>query len=271
MAGLGVYILIMRKVGTCAAVALGISFALAAGCKKPESRDTAANGQAAAATNEPLEKRVAALMQPLIDDGWAEGLMVGVVQSGKESLFAFGSLGDQTTTAIDENTVFEIGSVTKVFTAVLLADMATKGEVSLDEPVAKSLPSEWRVPTPGGKPIALKNLAAHISGLPNVPANFWKKGDNIYDADLGGQRWGGFSEEQFVDYFANPAPPPGPPGKYIYSNLGVGLLGHTRSLSDFFRGIFGTSSRPRVSTSGIASESGGSYAAQGACPASLQP
>jgi CubicO group peptidase (beta-lactamase class C family) len=68
--------------------------------------------------------------------------------------------------------VFEIGSITKVFTASLLADMVAKGEVRLDDPVAKYLPTSVRVPSHNGKQITLIDLATQSSGLPRMPNNF---------------------------------------------------------------------------------------------------
>lgn len=65
-----------------------------------------------------------------------------------------------------------------------------------------------------------------MSGLPNVPANFWNSGDKIYDNDVAGLRWGSYSQSQVRDYFANPSPPINPSGDYLYSNLGVGILGY---------------------------------------------
>jgi CubicO group peptidase (beta-lactamase class C family) len=70
---------------------------------------------------------------------------------------------------VTEHTVFEIGSVTKLFTALLLADMARGGEVTLDTAVAELLPMGKRVPDRNGVPITLARLATHSSGLPRLP------------------------------------------------------------------------------------------------------
>ena len=166
------------------------------------------------------------MIQPLIDDGWSKGMIVGVVQNRKTSYFPFGSLGDQQGSKPDENSVFEIGSVTKVFTSIVLADMAAKGELSLDDPIAKHAPKDWGLSEGGSRSISLQSLASHTSGLPFVPANFWKEGDKIFDPNVGGKRWREFSSRQFREYFARPVPPIGPKGSYVYSNLGAGLLGH---------------------------------------------
>ena len=68
------------------------------------------------------------------------------------------------------DTVFEIGSITKVFTALLLADMVERGEAEFDDPLSKHLPADVTAPKRGGKSITLEHLANHTSGLPRLPA-----------------------------------------------------------------------------------------------------
>ena len=71
----------------------------------------------------------------------------------------------------DAGTVFEIGSITKVFTAALLAEMAGREEVRLDQPVAELLPPGVRIPSGRGRAITLAHLAEHTTALPRLPAN----------------------------------------------------------------------------------------------------
>ncbi|MBJ7358906.1 serine hydrolase domain-containing protein, partial [Nocardioides sp.] len=70
-------------------------------------------------------------------------------------------------------TLFQIGSVTKVFTALVLARHVVRGDVTLDQPVAELLPDDWRWPE--GRPITLGELATHSSGLPRIPPGMWGK------------------------------------------------------------------------------------------------
>ena len=79
----------------------------------------------------------------------------------------FERLGDSRLVSAD--TVFEIGSVTKVFTALLLADMARRGEIAFDDPVARHLPNGFPLPVTDGRQITLADLATHTSGLPRFP------------------------------------------------------------------------------------------------------
>lgn len=81
--------------------------------------------------------------------------------------------------------MFEIGSVTKVFTSLLLSDMVQRGEVTLTDPVVKFLPAGAKVPERGGRQITVRDLATHTSGLPRMPSNFApKEASNPY-ADYG--------------------------------------------------------------------------------------
>ena len=93
---------------------------------------------------------------------------------GSTSMAAYGSPGPDAM-PLDADSVFEIGSITKVFTAVLLADMAERGEVKLDDPVARFLPDTVRVPERNGRKITLLDLTTQSSGLPRMPDNLHPK------------------------------------------------------------------------------------------------
>ncbi len=87
-------------------------------------------------------------------------------------LFAYGAAGAADNRQLDGDTVLEIGSITKVLTALILADMVERGEVAMSDPVAKYLPASVKVPEYQGKPITLLDLATYTSGRPNMPDNF---------------------------------------------------------------------------------------------------
>jgi CubicO group peptidase (beta-lactamase class C family) len=94
------------------------------------------------------------------------GMVVALVDDDGSKILAAGKLGNDAGDHVDGDTVFEIGSVTKTFTTLLLLDAAQRGEVNLDDPVAKYLPAKVNLPTHNGKEITLLNLAAQDSGLP---------------------------------------------------------------------------------------------------------
>jgi serine-type D-Ala-D-Ala carboxypeptidase/endopeptidase len=117
--------------------------------------------------------------------------------------------------------VLEIGSLTKVFTGVLLADMARRGEVTLTEPVARLLPPGVQVPSRGGKEITLLDLATHASGLPVMPDNF-PQGN-------GARAYAEYTVEQMYDFVSSYELLRDPGEAQEYSNL-LSLLGHALAL-----------------------------------------
>src|SRR6266550_4093495 len=99
------------------------------------------------------------------------GMVIGLVDERGSRVLAAGKLDNGTWQEVNGDTVFEIGSVTKTFTTLLLQDMVESGEVKLDDPVAKYLPASVKVPASNGQQITLFNLATHTSGLPRDPSN----------------------------------------------------------------------------------------------------
>lgn len=153
------------------------------------------------------------------------GLVIGVVFPGGRRVFGYGRRGGEGgDSSPDQDTIFEIGSITKVFTAALLADMARRGEVRLDDPVQRYLPAGVQVPTRGGRAITLLHLATHTSGLPRLPGNL---GRTVRD------RANPYAHYTVDDLYAflNGCRLARVPGeRYAYSNLGAGLLGHVLAL-----------------------------------------
>jgi len=149
------------------------------------------------------------------------GLVVGVVDAAGRRVVSHGVRAKGDARALDGDTVFEIGSITKVFTALLLSDMVARGEAALDEPVAALLPPEVRVPERGGKAITLIDLATHTSALPGLPTNFAPKDALNPYAD--------YTVDQLHTFLGEYALIRDIGSRYEYSNLGAGLLGHALS------------------------------------------
>jgi CubicO group peptidase (beta-lactamase class C family) len=145
------------------------------------------------------------------------GIVVGVIDPSGRRTAAYASTRKEEG-PVDANTVFEIGSVTKVFTSLLLADAVRRGEVALTDPVSKYLPPNVKVPERGGKKITLVDLATHTSGLPRMPTNFHPKDPGNPYAD--------FSVAQLYEFLASVELTRDIGSQYEYSNLGGGLLGH---------------------------------------------
>jgi len=145
------------------------------------------------------------------------GIVVGVIDARGRRYVSHGVRDAADPRPVDPKTVFEIGSMTKVFTSLLLSIAVEKGEVKLDDPVAKYLPAGTKVPERGGRQIALIDLATHSSGLPRMPNNFHPAyGSNPY-AD--------YTAEQLWAFLAGYQLPRDIGAQYEYSNLAVGLLG----------------------------------------------
>ena len=102
------------------------------------------------------------------------GILVGVRRDGETTIAARGRVADDRPQRPDERTIFEIGSITKVFTATLLADLAREGLVALDDPVQKHLPEGVVMPV-RARPITLAELASHTSGLPRLPKGLFRR------------------------------------------------------------------------------------------------
>ena len=146
------------------------------------------------------------------------GIVVGVIGPDGRKIFAVGSMGVNDPRAVDGDTLFEAGSITKAFTSLLLADMVERGEVALDDPVTKYLPAAVKVPARNGKRITLLDLSMHRSALPRMPSNFNPKNPVNPYVDYPVQRLYEFlSGHQLRRDIGT---------EYEYSNLGAGLLGH---------------------------------------------
>jgi CubicO group peptidase (beta-lactamase class C family) len=98
-------------------------------------------------------------------------IVIGLVNEHESIVITRGELADGTGREANGDSLFLIGSVTKTFTTLLPQDMGKRGEMKLDDPVAKYLPASVKVPTHGGKEITLLDLATHAAGLPINPDN----------------------------------------------------------------------------------------------------
>lgn len=145
------------------------------------------------------------------------GVVVGVIGPQGRRIIAHGSRTPGGALLVDGDTVFEIGSITKVFTALLLADMVQRGEVALTDPIAKYLPLEVKVPERNGR-ITLQHLAMHVSGLPRMPTNFRPRDQGDVYAD--------YSVEALYKFLSGYELQRDVGSRFEYSNLGMGLLGH---------------------------------------------
>jgi CubicO group peptidase (beta-lactamase class C family) len=156
------------------------------------------------------------LLQEYLEDNGTPGAAIGLIDHGKVQFFCSGNMSLDAK-PITQETIFEIGSITKVFTTLLLMDIVNKGTVQLDDPIEKYLPNA-KVPELEGKKITLRHLATHTSGLPRWPENCWKPKNpaNPY-ADL--------TVDDIYECLLGCSLRAAPGVQFEYSNLGMGLLG----------------------------------------------
>jgi len=165
-----------------------------------------------------LDDSIHRLLAHRVDDlHRARGIVVAILEpGGARRVVTFGVNDPSDARALDGNTVFEIGSNTKVFTSLVLADMVRRGELRLDDPVDKYLP-DLKIPAHNGHAIRLVDLAMHTSGLPRVPTNMPMANPRDPYAD--------YTRDRLRAFLGSYALPRDPGAQYEYSNLGAGLLG----------------------------------------------
>jgi D-alanyl-D-alanine-carboxypeptidase/D-alanyl-D-alanine-endopeptidase len=165
---------------------------------------------------------IRSIMANRVESGKAVGIVAGVIDEKGRQVIASGRVSLDGAQQPDGDTVYEIGSVTKVFTSLILADMIEKGEVKADDPVAKFLPATVKVPSRNGRQITLLDLSMQVSGLPRLP-------DNLKPADPANP-YVDYDAAKLYDFLSRYALTRDPGEKYEYSNLAVGLLGHALAL-----------------------------------------
>lgn len=189
----------------------------ALGCPTKASR-TSGDTPAPPAALADLAPDIDGIAAQLIDGRYAPGIVVGIIRGDERWVKGYGQVGPEDEQVPDGDTVFEIGSVTKVFTALLAADAEARGELTLDWELRSFLPPEVTTPRHDRGPIRLRHLATHTSGLPRMPSNFEPADPDNPFADYDADRLYSFLSEHAL------ARAPGE--AYAYSNVGAGLLGH---------------------------------------------
>jgi len=166
------------------------------------------------------------IVQPYIAAEKTKALSVATYQDGKIEYLNFGICSDENPVAPTQNSLYEIGSITKTFTGTVLAEMVEEGKVEYDDPIAKYLP-EGTCNWSDDKSITLAALSTHTSGLPRIPNNMLKRvllsPDNPYK---------NYTVADMYDFLKDYEPTDKAQRKCEYSNLGVGLLGHILALVD---------------------------------------
>lgn len=160
-----------------------------------------------------IEAIVAQNVRPLLpQNGKGGGVAVAVCMNGRTQFFNYGFANISRNERVTPDSIFNLGSVGKLFATTILAEAVKRGELSLDDPVAKYVSELER----GGdvRRITLGQLASHTSGLPNQPGQY--------------ERWhrGRYTWPDFVRFLNSwKADPKHEPGKqYLYSDSAMVLL-----------------------------------------------
>ncbi len=175
---------------------------------------------------EPLtEPQIHSLLSEFVEeDRQSIGVVAGVTSADGRVVVGYGRLSADDPTQLDGDTVFEIGSITKVFTSTLLADLVLQEKFGLDTPVQVLLGDDVRVPSRNGAEITLGHLATHSSGLPRLPDNFNPEDPANPYAD--------YAVEDLYEFLSSHRLDRDIGATVEYSNLGYGLLGHALALRD---------------------------------------
>lgn len=163
----------------------------------------------------PHHEQVKAQIKPYLDAEVVNGVVIGLYEGGKLEIYGFGKGPDGAVP--NGKTLYEIGSITKVYTSLLLADAVQRREVTLDTPVSELLPPGIVVPSKDKVAITLKHLALHASGLPRLPPSLMQMQKQ--------DPYAGYGEEQLYADLQATDLEVAPGARIVYSNYGAGLLG----------------------------------------------
>lgn len=166
-------------------------------------------------------------------------MVIGLIDPNGTQFYGYGKLSNSSNATVNENTIFKIGSITKVFTTILLADMVNKGLINLDDPIEKYLPSHVSVPQFNGHKITVEDLATHTSGLPEFPDNYCTSFFDLYKSGVQDtvqfrtdlfNCTKDYTFEQLYQALSNFTLTREPGSKSEYSSFGIDLLGHIMTL-----------------------------------------
>ena len=167
----------------------------------------------------PLDKNVDSIIQSYIRDASTSGVSIGILKDGKTYIYHYGETKKGNKQLPDNNSIYEIGSVSKTFTAILLADAFKKNKIKLTDEVNKYLPDSIPALQQENKPVTIQMLINHSSAIPRMPDNFMQPDideDNPYKM---------YDKQDLFSYLKNLQLKRAPGKTYEYSNTAVGLLG----------------------------------------------
>lgn len=169
-----------------------------------------------------LPEEVVASINKRVNEGITPSIAIAMIDAEGVQYFNFGKTSKDGP-SVDENTIYEIGSISKVFTGILLAQQVLDGNLQLDDPINNYLPDEVKVPVKGDQDITFGHLTDHTSGLPRLPTNMIPTNPLNPYAD--------YTVDQMYLFISSYQPTRKVGAAYEYSNLAQGLLGHLLALN----------------------------------------
>lgn len=157
-----------------------------------------------------------------VDEGINVGIVVGLIDGENVTYYSYGKADLKTGANVDERSIFEIGSISKTFTGIIVADEVVNGKMKLSDPISKYLSDYTKVPTRNNRSITIKDVATHSSSLPRMPTNFSPANPNNPYAD--------YTIEMAYEFISSIELTRDIGEKYEYSNLALGMLGHILEL-----------------------------------------
>ncbi len=178
---------------------------------------TASRPAAAAARHFPADEDLQLMLRYLVEDGETPGIVLGILETdGSTRILHYGGAGEGAL-PLDPKSAFELGSITKAFTGILLADMVERGEVALSDPVSRYMPEGVTIPSRNGREITLLDLATHRSSLPRMPDNMVREEGETYPE---------YTMEDLHAFLSGHELRRDIGSEYEYSNIAVALLGN---------------------------------------------
>ena len=173
-----------------------------------------------------FRREMMSLVRSTVDADGSTGFSVGIITPGGRAVMGFGRKDLRVSEAPDGDTLYEIGSITKVFTAVSLASLIQEGVVALDTPLDTLIPEAQPLPKWEERKITLEDLSTHTSGLPRMPSNFFNPWQVLYMEAIR-DPYARYTCDDMFQFLHDCRLTCKPGEQYEYSNLGVGLLGYS--------------------------------------------
>lgn len=167
----------------------------------------------------PLDRQIDSLVTDFLRKHKTVGLSIGILRGDSTFYFNYGETAKGNGQLPARSTLYEIGSISKTFTATLLADAARRGRIDMNAPVNNFLPDSLPILQKNGKRVTLTMLANHTSGMPRLPTNLFTSTVALVNP------YREYDRRKLFAYLMK-AELAREPGKEVeYSNLGAGLLG----------------------------------------------